>query len=49
MTVPLLFISYLKRLEEPPAAAAILHLVIVPTEPHHGLAIDVQLLVKRLQ
>lgn len=43
---------YLEGLEEAPSSSAggpVLHLVVVPTQAHHGLAVDVQLLVQGLQ
>lgn len=44
------FPPHLEGLKEPPAApAAVLQLVLVAPQPHHGLAVQVQLLVEGLQ
>lgn len=40
---------HLEGLEEAAAPAAVLHLVLVAAQAHHGLAVDVQLLIERLQ
>lgn len=45
-------VPYLKGLEEAPSSAStapVLHFVVVSAQAHHGLAVDVQLLVQGLQ
>lgn len=45
-------VPYLEGLEEAPSSSAggpVLHFVVVAAQAHHGLAVDVQLLVQGLQ
>lgn len=45
-------VPYLKGLEEASSSASagpVLHFVVVSAQAHHGLAVDVQLLVQGLQ
>lgn len=42
--------GYLKGLKEAPSSSGpVLHLVLVSSQTHHGLAVDVQVLIQCLQ